>query len=149
MNIVNLMNSSLSNNQLGRLGETAVAIELMKRGYEVINLNESLQNFKHADLMCVFSAKGKFLPIQVKTGSTKKIHCGLTGTPDGDVIGLDEKVVCPWVFVYVTKKPNGDLTSTFISLPMMKLRNSFEAVITGMHLKQKLVENLSAIQSSA
>ena len=31
---------TLTGNQLGRLGETAVALELMKRGYDVVNLNK-------------------------------------------------------------------------------------------------------------
>ena len=67
--------AKLNSDQLGRLGETAVALELMKRGYDVINLNESLQNFQHADLLCICSKTGKMQQIQVKTGSTKNIYC--------------------------------------------------------------------------
>ena len=93
----------LSSQQLGKLGETAVALELMKRGYDVINLNESLQNFQHADLLCVCSRTGKMQPIQVKTGSTKNIYCGLTATTKGEIIGIEDKVVCPWIFVHVTE----------------------------------------------
>ncbi len=93
----------LSSQQLGKLGETAVALELMKRGYDVINLNESLQNFQHSDLLCVCSETGKVQPIQVKTGSTKNIYCGLTATTKGEIIDIEDKVVCPWVFVHVTE----------------------------------------------
>lgn len=48
---------TLTENQLGRLGETAVALELMKRGYDVVNLNDSIKNYQHADLLCVFSLR--------------------------------------------------------------------------------------------
>ena len=92
----------LTNDQLGRLGETAVSLELMKKGYDVINLNESLKNYEHADLLCISRVSGKDLRIQVKTGSTNKIYCGLTATNKGIIDDLEEKVVCPWVFVHVT-----------------------------------------------
>ena len=96
---------TLTNNQLCRLGETAVALELMKRGYDVINLNESLKNYKGADLLCVNGAGSKEdIYIQVKTGKSPKIDCGLTADPKTGVIAnLDEKVTCPWVFVHVTE----------------------------------------------
>lgn len=106
----------LSSQQLGKLGETAVALELMKMGYDVINLNESLQNFQHADLLCVCSKTGKMQQIQVKTGSTKNIYCGLTATPDGRIVDLDKKVICPWVFVHVTPKGNDDFSFEFYIL---------------------------------
>lgn len=73
--------NSLSSQQLGRLGETAVALELMKRGFDVINLNDSLQNYKHADLFCAKDDKTTL--IQVKTGSSNKIYCGLTANSKG------------------------------------------------------------------
>lgn len=95
---------TLTNNQLCRLGETAVALELMKKGYDVINLNESLKNYKGADLLCVNGAGNKEdIYIQVKTGKSLKIDCGLTADPKTGIIAhLDEKVTCPWVFVHVT-----------------------------------------------
>ena len=94
----------LSNQQLGKCGETAVALELMKRGYDVINLNESLQNYKHADLLCLSCKTGKTELIQVKTGSTKNIRCGLIAdSKTGIISDLDEKVICPWVFVHVSE----------------------------------------------
>lgn len=92
----------LSSSQLGRLGETAVALELMKRGYDVINLNDSIRNYQNADLLCVPGKTGKPIPVQVKTGTTHNIQCGLTSTTDGVIPDLEDKVVCPWVFVHVT-----------------------------------------------
>ena len=106
----------LSRNQLGRLGETAVALELMKRGYDVINLNDAIKNFQNADLLCVSSESGKTLLIQVKTGSTKNIQCGLVSTTDGVIKDLDKKIICPWVFVHVTTKGNNNYSFEFFVL---------------------------------
>lgn len=36
------------NLKLGVIGETAVSLELMKKGYDVINLNNIYQNYKKA-----------------------------------------------------------------------------------------------------
>lgn len=105
----------LSSQQIGHLGETAVALELMKRGFDVVNLNDSLQNYKHADLFCV-SKEGKTTLIQVKTGTTKNIQCGLTSTTEGLIEDLDKKIVCPWVFVYVTPKGAEDFNFEFYVL---------------------------------
>lgn len=111
----------LSSQQLGKLGETAVALELMKRGYDVINLNESLQNYMNADLLCLCGKTGEGIKIQVKTGTTKNIRCGLIADCKTGVIpNLDEKVICPWVFVhiaeYVKKDGNTDLKFDFYVL---------------------------------
>ena len=102
-------NMELSNSQLGRLGETAVAMELMKRGYDVINLNDSISNFKSADLLCIKDGKSFF--VQVKTGTEHNILTGLTSTPDGVIKDFDDKIVCPWVFVKVT--PINDIDYNF------------------------------------
>ena len=96
---------TLTGNQLGRLGETAVALELMKRGYDVVNLNDSIKNYQHADLLCASSISGKTTLIQVKTGSTMNIQCGLASTLDGVIDDLDGKVVCPWVFTTEASRP--------------------------------------------
>ena len=113
----------LSSQQLGKLGETAVTLELMKRGYDVINLNDSIKNFQHADLLCVCGSTGKMQRIQVKTGSTKNIQCGLTSTPDGVIDDLDGKVVCPWVFVYATPQGKDDYSFEFYVLTRDEVLN--------------------------
>lgn len=113
----------LSSQQLGKLGETAVALELMKRGYDVINLNESLRNYKHADLLCASSISGKTTLIQVKTGSTMNIQCGLTSTPDGVIDDLDGKVLCPWVFVHANPQGKDDYSFEFYVLTRDEVLN--------------------------
>ena len=108
--------NKLTSDQLCRLGETAVALELMKKGYDVINLNESLKNYEHADLLCISRSSGKDIRIQVKTGSTNKIYCGLTATNKGVINDLEKKVVWPWVFVHVTPDGKGDFKFDFYIL---------------------------------
>ena len=104
----------LSSQQICKLGETAVALELMKRGYDVINLNESLQNYMNADLLCISGKTGNGIKIQVKTGTTENIRCGLIADPATGVIqNLDERVICPWVFVHVADKTNQDGSTDF------------------------------------
>ena len=107
---------NLNSNQLGRLGETAVALELQKRGFDVINLNDAIKNYEGADLFCASPKSGKSTLIQVKTGTTKNIQCGITSTPDGVIENLDKKINCPWVFVYVEPKENNDFSFEFYIL---------------------------------
>ena len=114
---------TLTGNQLGRLGETAVALELMKRGYDVVNLNDSIKNYQHADLLCASAITGKTTLIQVKTGSTMNIQCGLTSTPDGVIDDLDGKVVCPWVFVHATPQGKDDYSFEFYVLTRDEVLN--------------------------
>lgn len=42
----------VSNKQLGAIGETAVMLELLKMGFDVININNSYNNYRKADLIC-------------------------------------------------------------------------------------------------
>lgn len=99
----------LSNAQLGRLGETAVAMELMKRGYDVVNLNDSIKNIQSVDLLCMKGRKRIF--IQVKTGTEHNILTGLTSTTNGIIQNVESKIACPWVFVKAT--PKGDIDYDF------------------------------------
>ena len=104
----------LSSQQLCKLGETALALELMNRGYDVINLNESLQNYMNADLLCMSGKTGEGIKIQVKTGTTKNIRCGLIAEPTTGVIqNLDDKIICPWVFVHIAECTTDDGKADF------------------------------------
>lgn len=86
---------------IGLLGETAVALELIKRGYDVININGSIQNYKSADLIVMNRETGKSTMVQVKSGTTHNILVGFTSELDGTIPELDRKIICPWVFVKV------------------------------------------------
>lgn len=89
---------------IGLIGETAVIMELLKRGYDVVNLNIFRNNYKRADIICMDSEGGKNTMIQVKTGTTKNFIIGLVSETDGTIERLEEKIVGPWVFVYTDNK---------------------------------------------
>ena len=89
---------------LGLIGETAVSLELMKMGYDVINLNTLRHNYQNIDLICINPQTGKSISIQVKTGTTKNLMTGFVSEIDGTIPNLEEKVVGPWVFVRTDKE---------------------------------------------
>ena len=91
----------LTNQQKGVIGETAVVLELLKRGFDVININNSYLNYKDADLICMNANNGKSVMIQVKTGTTHNILTGFTSEFDGTIQKLEESIIGPWVFVYM------------------------------------------------
>ena len=91
----------LTNQQKGAIGETAVVLELLKRGFDVININNSYLNHKDADLICMNPNNGKSVMVQVKTGTTQNIHTGFTSDVKGSIPKLEEKIIGPWVFVYM------------------------------------------------
>ena len=96
------------NKNIGLFGETAVALELIKLGYDVININSSIQNYKNADLIVMNSNTGKSTMVQVKCGTTQNILVGLVSELDGIIPAIDEKIICPWVFVKVDDDFNTD-----------------------------------------
>ena len=91
----------LTNKQKGVIGETAVVLELLKRGFDVININNSYQNYENADLICMNPNNGKSVMIQVKSGTTHNIFTGFTSEFDGTIQKLEESIIGPWVFVYM------------------------------------------------
>jgi hypothetical protein len=95
---------SKSNVNIGKLGETAVELELIKLGYDVVNINSTHSNYKNIDLICINPVNGKSVTIQVKSGTTDNILAGFTSELDGNIPNLRERIVCPWVFVKVDKK---------------------------------------------
>ena len=100
----------MANNKvnIGLMGETAVALELIKLGYDVININSFISNYKNADLIVMNRETGKSTMIQVKCGTTKNIVVGFTSELDGTIPELDDKIICPWVFVKVDEKYDMD-----------------------------------------
>ena len=91
----------LTQEQKGKIGETAVMLELLKKGFNVININNSYPNYKNADLICMNANNGKSVMIQVKTGTTHNILTGFTSEFDGTIRKLEESILGPWVFVYM------------------------------------------------
>lgn len=91
----------LTNKQKGELGEILVSMELINRGLDVVNINTVYRNYKNADLICMNANNGKSVMIQVKTGTTQNIHTGFTSDVKGSIPKLEEKIIGPWVFVYM------------------------------------------------
>ena len=91
----------LTNKQKGELGEILVSMELMNMGLDVVNINTVYRNYKNADLICMNANNGKSIMIQVKTGTTQNIHTGFTSDAKGSIPKLEEKIIGPWVFVYM------------------------------------------------
>ena len=78
-------------------------LELLKMGYDVINLNSSYTNYPKADLICINPDNGKSTMIQVKTGTTKNILVGFTSEEDGTIKDIEKKINGPWIFVKTDK----------------------------------------------
>lgn len=49
---------------------------------------------------------GKSVMVQVKTGTTHNILAGFTSETNGIVPNLEEKIIGPWVFVFMNVKDN-------------------------------------------
>ena len=94
----------MNSQQISRIGETAVMLELLKMGYDVINLNSSYTNYPKADLICINPDNGKSTMIQVKTGTTKNILVGFTSEDDGTIKDIEKKINGPWIFVKTDKE---------------------------------------------
>ena len=94
----------MNSQQISRIGETAVMLELLKMGYDVINLNSSYSNYPKADLICINPDNGKSTMIQVKTGTTKNILVGFTSEDDGSIKDIEKKINGPWIFVKTDKE---------------------------------------------
>ena len=93
----------VSNKQLGAIGETAVMLELLKMGFDVININNSYNNYRKADLICMNPNNEKSVKIQVKTGTTNNILTGFVSELDGTIPKIEENIIGPWVFVKIDK----------------------------------------------
>lgn len=95
-----------NNAHIGLIGETAVKLKLLEMGWNAINLNDALPNFKGADLICI--RDGETQMVQVKTcqlrGDNPNIHTGIVADHKGNIKNLEEKVVGPWVFVHMRGK---------------------------------------------
>ncbi len=99
----------MNSNKMGVIGETAVTLELLKRGFDVLNINNSYQNYKNADLICMNAETGKSVMIQVKTGTTHNIFTGFVSELDGTIPNIENTIIGPWVFVYIPEQDFSDI----------------------------------------
>jgi hypothetical protein len=137
---------SKTNINIGKLGETAVALELIKLGYDVVNMNSSHSNYKNIDLICINPTNGKSIAIQVKSGTTDNILTGFTSELDGNIPNIKERIVCPWIFVEVDK--NTLQTKFYIlsrdeALELIESSNRWYVTAWNRKLKSKPVVGIS------
>lgn len=96
------MYKDLNKAQLGVIGEHLVAIELLKRGWDAILANMSINNIASYDIVCVDPSTNKTALIQVKTSIGTNIPVGFC-LDNAITSFLETKIVGPWVFVYIDK----------------------------------------------
>ena len=109
-----------NNARLGLIGETAVTLELLKKGIDVVNINSYYRNYKNADLECMNPETGKSVMIQVKTGTTHNIMTGFISELDGTIKDLDSSIIGPWVFVYIPDENYSDMKFYILSKDEVK-----------------------------
>jgi hypothetical protein len=79
--------------KIGLIGETAVTLELLKKGFDVININCTYKNYKNADLLCMNANNGKSVMIQVKTGTSNNILTGFVSELDGTIEHIEKTLL--------------------------------------------------------
>lgn len=96
--------------RLGAVGENMVVSMLMQHGWDAFNANCTIKNYKSIDIVCLNSEikettnypwKPASALIQVKTSVQKNIPTGFTIEDSLKRNLLEEKVMGPYVFVYV------------------------------------------------
>ena len=108
------------NARIGHIGEIAVTLELLKKGFDVININSYYRNYKNADLVCMNPSTGKSAMIQVKTGTTHNILTGFISETNGTIKDLDSSIIGPWVFVYIPEGNYSDVKFYILSKDEVK-----------------------------
>ena len=88
--------------QLGAIGEHLVAVNLLAQGWDAILANMSISNVMRYDIVCVDPKTSMTKLIQVKTSVEKNIPVGFR-LKNAKTVVLEEKIVGPWVFVYLEK----------------------------------------------
>lgn len=113
----------LNNQNKAAIGESLVLAHLLLLGYDAAITNFTVKNSKSFDIFCR-EDKGNIVPIQVKTSSCQSFHIGMTHASFLDKNGkvdmingrkaVEEKVICPWVFVDISGTPKDPKFRFFI-----------------------------------
>ena len=78
-----------------------VMAQLLQHDWDAVNANLSIKNFKSIDLVCFDSKTKKHVLVQVKTTVEKSVTTGFD-LGDANTANLEDKILGPWVFVFVT-----------------------------------------------
>ena len=135
------INSVMKNDnaRIGHIGEIAVTLELLKKGFDVININSYYRNYKNADLVCMNPSTGKSAMIQVKTGTTHNILTGFISETNGTIKDLESSIIGPWVFVYIPEGNYSDVKFYILSKDEVKtlIESSNKWYVTAWNRKLK------------
>lgn len=113
-------------------------MRLLARGYIVANVNFSLENSRAVDIFCSNGSLKNIIAVQVKSifDESKTFRIGLSHE-DFCVNGvfdeakamksLEEKIVCPWIFVHVDTSAEIPAFRIFILKREMVIRLALES----------------------
>lgn len=107
-----IIHSNVTKAQLGAIGEHMVAAKVLAEGWDAILANMSVSNIKSYDIVCVHPT-GQTALVQVKTSVGKNIPIGMS-LRNAVKEKLNERIVGPWVFVYLEKKGNEYVPRYFV-----------------------------------
>lgn len=96
------LNAEYTKAQLGTIGEHLVALEILAKGWDAILANMSINNIQSYDIVCIKPGTVKTKLIQVKTSVGNNIPIGMK-LKNAVTEVLKEKIVGPWVFVFLEK----------------------------------------------
>lgn len=130
--------SKLSNQAKGAIAEHYIVMRLLARGYVASNVNFSVKNSEAADILCSNEKFNKIVAVQVKSSfdSSKSFNIGLShedfcvdGVFDDNkaLLALEQKIVCPWIFVYVDTSADIPSFRTFILKREQVIKLAFES----------------------
>ena len=128
---------NLSRQSKGAIAEHYVVMRLLARGYIVANINCTVENNKAADIFCSKDSMNA-IAIQVKSSFNdgKSFRIGLchedfcvNGAFDEAkaMKSLEDKIVCPWIFVNVNTTSDIPTFRTFILKREHVIRLAFES----------------------
>ena len=136
--------------RLGAVGEYMVVSMLMQHGWDAFNANCTIKNYKSIDIVCLNSEiketpdypwKPVSALIQVKTSVQKNIPTGFTIEDSLKRGLLEERVMGPYVFVYVDMIKNGSLSTLFFHVACLLsyfILHMFGTSMIGIEIKKYL-----------
>jgi len=106
---------NISKAGLGTIGEMMVAANIISQGNDAILANMTINNIARYDLVCVNKKTGCVALVQVKSSVEKNFPVGFKIKEASSSL-VDEKIVGPWVFVYVdNSKPETEFQYYILS----------------------------------
>lgn len=90
-----------NNARLGRIGEYMTAVQLMHKGFDVANLNDSIPNMKSVDLLVYDDNLKRHTLVQVKATTENTFPVGFNLAVAEDMDELQNAVTCAFVFVKI------------------------------------------------